>query len=202
VIRGSHFVAGSITGRTGCAWYLAAMNVVLGAGAHVSSTSARPLVVAGLLVAALILGACGGTGGTPPVAKAGDTVEVHYTGTLDDGTQFDSSKGRDPLTFTVGAGQVIPGFDKAVIGLEVGTSIKVHIPPEEAYGERRQDLVLTFPAAQAPAGLKVGQRVSLGNGSGVVTALSSESVTVDANHELAGKALNFELELVAIKPPA
>ena len=159
--------------------------------------------IVGFALAALILAGCSGSGGAAKqVAKAGDTVQVHYTGTLDDGTQFDSSKGKDPLTFTIGAGQVIPGFDKAVTGLEVGKSTKVHIAPADAYGEKRQDMILTFPAAQAPQGLKVGQRVPLGNGSAVVTAVSAESVTVDANHELAGKALNFELQLVSIQAPA
>jgi peptidylprolyl isomerase len=133
------------------------------------------------------------------VVKAGDSVSVNYTGTLDDGTEFDSSKGRPPFEFTVGAGDVIPGFDKGVMGLAVGQTAQVHIPAEEAYGPVRSDLVLTFPASQAPAGLTVGQRVSLGNSSAVVTAVSAESVTVDANHPLAGKALNFNLELVAIK---
>ena len=132
------------------------------------------------------------------MAKAGDKVSVHYTGTLDDGKQFDSSKGREPLQFTVGAGDVIAGFDQAVTGLEVGQTRKVHIEPKDAYGERREDLVVTVPAAQAPQGLQVGSRVSLGGRPATVTKVTPEGVTVDANHELAGKALNFEVQLVSI----
>lgn len=132
------------------------------------------------------------------VAKAGDKVSVHYTGTLDDGKQFDSSKGREPLQFTVGAGDVIAGFDQAVTGLKVGESKKVRMEAKDAYGERRDDLIVNVPAAQAPTGLAVGQTVSLGGRPAVVTAISAESVTVDANHELAGKALTFEVELVSI----
>ncbi len=132
------------------------------------------------------------------VAKAGDKVSVHYTGTLDDGKQFDSSKGREPLQFTVGAGDVIAGFDQAVTGLKVGESRKVHIEPKDAYGERREDLVVTVPAAQAPQGLQVGSRVSLGGRPATVTKITADGVTVDANHELAGKALNFEVQLVSI----
>jgi len=132
------------------------------------------------------------------VAKAGDKVSVHYTGTLDDGNQFDSSQGREPLQFTVGAGDVIAGFDQAVTGLEVGQSRKVHIEPKDAYGERRDDLVVTVPAAEAPQGLQVGQRVSLGGRPATVTKVDAQGVTVDANHELAGKALNFEVQLVSI----
>ncbi len=132
------------------------------------------------------------------MAKAGDHVSVNYTGTLDDGTVFDSSKGRDPLQFTVGAGDVIAGFDRAVTGLEVGKSAKVRMEPADAYGERRDDLVVNVPIAQAPAGLAVGQTVSLGGQRATVTAVNADSVTVDANHELAGKALTFEIELVSI----
>ena len=159
------------------------------------------LVALGLVAVAAVLGGCGagGASGAKRVAKAGDTVSVHYTGTLDDGSQFDSSKGREPLAFTVGAGQMIAGFDRAVVGMGAGEKKTVHLAATEAYGERRSDLVVTVPAAQAPAGLKVGQRVQLGNGSGLVTAVTAESVTVDANHALAGKPLNFAIEIVSIK---
>ena len=132
------------------------------------------------------------------MVKAGDKVSVNYRGTLDDGTEFDSSKGRAPLQFTVGAGDVIAGFDQAVTGLKVGESKKVRMEAKDAYGERRDDLIVNVPAAQAPTGLAVGQTVSLGGRPAVVTAISAESVTVDANHELAGKALTFEVELVSI----
>lgn len=164
------------------------------------------------LVALALASACGGTpspvtaatgqaarsGQGGGVAKAGDRVSVHYTGTLDNGKQFDSSKGRAPLQFTVGAGNVIAGFDRAVTGLEVGKSVKVRMEPKDAYGDRRDDLVASVPAAQAPPGLKVGQTVSLGGRPAVVKAITPETVTVDANHELAGQALNFEIELVSI----
>lgn len=132
------------------------------------------------------------------MAKAGDKVSVHYTGTLDDGKQFDSSAGREPLQFTVGAGDVIAGFDRAVTGLEVGKSVKVRMEAKDAYGERRDDLVVTVPADQAPQGLAVGQRVSLGGRPATVTKVDTAGVTVDANHELAGQALNFEIQLVSI----
>lgn len=133
------------------------------------------------------------------MVKNGDTVSVHYRGTLDDGSEFDSSAGREPLSFTVGTGEVIAGFDEAVMGLKVGDKNKVRMEAAKAYGERREDLVVTAPASQAPAGLKVGDRVSVGGQAAVVTKLDAESVTVDANHPLAGKALTFEVELVSIK---
>lgn len=131
------------------------------------------------------------------VAKAGDKVSVHYTGTLDDGTQFDSSKGKAPLQFTVGKGDVIAGFDLAVTGLKVGQSKKVHIEPKDAYGDRSDQYVITVPAAEAPQGLTVGQQVQLGGRPAKVTKIGPEGVTVDANHQLAGKALNFEVQLVS-----
>ncbi len=170
------------------------------------------------LVIAVTLTACGGedakpapgttTGTASPAAasakgdrvvKKGDTVSVHYRGTLDDGTEFDSSKGRDPLTFTVGSGQVIEGFDQAVMGLKVGDKNKVRMEAAKAYGERREDLVVTVPAAQAPAGLKVGDRVQVSGQPAIVTKVDATGVTIDANHALAGKALTFEVELLSIK---
>ena len=141
--------------------------------------------------------AAANTGGR--VVKKGDTVAVHYTGTLDDGSVFDSSKGREPLSFTVGSGQVISGFDDAVMGLKVGAKNKVRMEAAKAYGERREDLVVTVPAAQAPAGLKVGDRVQVSGQAAIVTKVDAAGVTIDANHALAGKALTFEVELVSIK---
>ena len=149
-----------------------------------------------LFAGAVVLGGCASAS---RVVAAGEVVSVHYTGTLDDGTQFDSSQGRAALAFRVGAREVIAGFDRAVVGMRVGQAKKIHIPAVEAYGERRDDLVITVPAPQAPPGLQVGQRVSQGNLSGVVTAVTAASVTIDANHPLAGKALNFQIELVSIK---
>ena len=132
-------------------------------------------------------------------ADDGDLVEVHYRGTLDDGTEFDSSEGRDPLSFTVGSGQVIAGFDDAVRGLEVGESRTVRIEPADAYGERTDAAIIELPASSAPEGLQVGDQVQFGNGQpGTVLEISDETVTIDANHPLAGEALTFELELVSV----
>ena len=133
------------------------------------------------------------------VASDGDTVAVHYRGTLDDGSEFDSSEGRDPLTFVVGSGQVIAGFDDAVRGLAVGESRTVRIEPEDAYGEYTEEAVIDFPADSAPEGLQVGDAVTLGNGGrGTVLEITDEFVKIDANHPLAGEALTFDIELVSI----
>ncbi len=133
------------------------------------------------------------------VVKDGDRVRVHYRGTLDDGTEFDSSKGRQPLAFQVGSGQVIRGFDDAVRGLEVGQSRKVRMEAKDAYGEVRPEMIVEVPIAQAPAGVKTGDKVRLGNGQpATIREVTAETVKVDANHELAGKALTFEVELVSI----
>lgn len=140
-------------------------------------------------------------GGGDDVVKDGDRVGVHYTGTLDNGEQFDSSIGRSPLAFVVGSGQVIVGFDDAVRGLRVGESRTLRIPPDRAYGEVDPTLILDFPIEQAPEGIAVGDEVALGNGvPAVVTAVTETTVTVDANHRLAGQALTFEVELVELGP--
>lgn len=139
-------------------------------------------------------------------AKQGDTVRVHYTGTLDDGQQFDSSRGLDPLTFTLGEGSVIQGFDDAVAGMAVGDEKRVTIPAAEAYGPRRDELTLTLPRAELPPDLEIEEgsqlRMEQGDQSVVVTVrqLDDDSVTLDANHPLAGQALTFDLELVEIVP--
>ncbi len=129
-------------------------------------------------------------------ATDGDAVAVHYTGTLDDGSQFDSSAGRDPLEFVVGSGQVISGFDQAVRGLAVGESRTVRMEPADAYGERRDDMIVTVPADQAPPGLTVGDQVQAGGMPATIVAIDDISVTIDANHRLAGEALTFDVELV------
>jgi peptidylprolyl isomerase len=155
---------------------------------------------AGIIAAlwlAIVLAGCGGE--ERRVAQTGDTVSVHYRGTLDSGEEFDSSRGRDPLTFTVGEGQVIDGFDAAVTGMAVGESKTVRLEPDQAYGARRDDLVITVPKAQAPDGLEEGQQVLVGNAPAVVTRVTDDEVTVDANHPLAGEALTFEIELVSIQ---
>lgn len=138
-------------------------------------------------------------------AKAGDTVKIHYTGTLDDGTQFDSSAGREPLEFTVGTGQVIPGFDQAVEGMAVGESKTVNIEPENAYGPRHEQMIQEVPKSALPPDLQpeVGMGLQAQGPDGqnlqlTVTEVAEESITVDGNHPLAGKALNFDIELVHI----
>ncbi|MEE8337939.1 MAG: FKBP-type peptidyl-prolyl cis-trans isomerase [Dehalococcoidia bacterium] len=134
------------------------------------------------------------------VARDGDKVEVHYRGTLDNGEEFDSSAGRDPLGFTVGAGQMIAGFDAAVRGMAVGETVTVHIEAAEAYGERRDDLIIEFPIDQAPADVAVGDRLQLSNGApATVVAVTETTVTIDANHELAGETLTFTIELVSLQ---
>lgn len=139
------------------------------------------------------------------VAKDGDTIQVHYTGKLDDGTIFDSSLERDPLEFTLGSGSLIPGFENAVRGMQVGESVKVTIPAGEAYGEYNDGLVMIVDRSQLPADLSpaVGQQLQMQQMDGtaaivVVTEVSEESITIDANHPLAGKALTFEIEVVSI----
>ena len=138
-------------------------------------------------------------------AQKGDNVQVHYTGKLNDGSVFDSSQGREPLAFTVGAGQMIPGFDKAVVGMTIGDKQTITIPSVEAYGERREDLVVSIPAENIPEDMnpQVGDRFAINQPDGqqipvVVTALDAEKITLDANHDLAGKDLIFDIEMVEI----
>ena len=140
-----------------------------------------------------------------PQAKNGDVVRVHYTGTLDDETQFDSSVGRDPLEFTLGAGMVIPGFDEMVRGMEPGDTRTTRIPADQAYGEAREEMKLTLTRGQLPPEFKpeVGQVIHLDGEHGrpvpARVVLADESrVVVDANHPLAGEALTFKIELVEI----
>jgi len=147
-----------------------------------------------------------GCNGDSAMASSGDTVRVHYTGTLEDGTTFDTSVGREPLEFTLGEGKMIPGFEKAVYGLKVGKSKTVTIPAEEAYGPHRDDLVIIVEREQLPADLdpKVDQQLQMQQTDGrtavvIVTDVSETTITVDANHPLAGKDLTFEIELVEIK---
>ncbi len=138
-------------------------------------------------------------------AKQGDTVQVHYTGKLEDGTVFDTSRERHPLRFTLGNGQVIAGFEQAVVGMNVGETKTTVIPVEQAYGPRRDDMVVTMSRENLPpnTALAVGQRIEITQADdqaflATVTSVSEANVTVDANHPLAGKALTFDLELVGI----
>ena len=138
-------------------------------------------------------------------AETGNTVKVHYTGRLDDDTQFDSSAGRDPLEFTLGTGQVIPGFEEAVTGMSIGDSKTVTIPADQAYGPHHADLILVVERSQIPAHInpEVGQQLEIHQQDGraaavVITEVTDESVSLDANHPLAGQDLIFDLELVEI----
>ena len=138
-------------------------------------------------------------------AKKGDTVKVNYTGTLEDGTLFDTSAEREPLKFTIGGGQVIPGFDLAVIDMVPGEVRVTVIPVEEAYGEHSTELVTDVDRERFPADmeLEIGQQLQVGLADGeqavvMIVDLSDTSVTLDANHPLAGQQLTFEIELVEI----
>lgn len=134
------------------------------------------------------------------VARAGDTVAVHYVGTLDSGEQFDSSRDREPFEFILGAEQVIDGFDAAVDGMAVGETVTVRIPAEEAYGPHDPELVFTVPIEEAPEDVAVGDRVLISEiAEAVVTEVTETEVTIDANHRFAGQALTFEIELIEIK---
>lgn len=139
-------------------------------------------------------------------AKAGQKVRVHYTGKLDDGSVFDSSSGGEPLTFTLGSGEVIPGFDSGVTGLAVNESRTIRIPAAEAYGPHQPGMVVELPKAEIPPHLKLkpGQRLQLKSPQGIITVVvvaeSETTVTMDGNHPLAGKDLTFDLQLVEILP--
>ncbi|MCZ4410723.1 peptidylprolyl isomerase [Cryomorphaceae bacterium 1068] len=137
--------------------------------------------------------------------KEKDNVSVHYTGTLSDGEVFDSSVNREPLSFTVGAGQMIPGFDNAVVGMQIKEKKSVTIPASEAYGEVRPDMVQKISKDQLPPDLnpQVGQQLASQLPSGeqiivTVAEIGEAEITIDANHPLAGKELTFEIELVEI----
>ena len=152
-------------------------------------------------------GCCGRHQFTMEGKNVGKNVKVHYRGTFDDGTQFDSSYDRgEPLAFVCGAGMMIKGFDKAVADMEVGQIVDVHLMPEEAYGQPDPDAVITIAIAQLPGSenLNVGERVYLRNMMGqpfpvTVTAKDDTNITLDANHEMAGKELNFRIELVEVE---
>lgn len=137
--------------------------------------------------------------------KKDDTIRVHYKGTLTDGQLFDSSEGREPLEFTVGSGQVIPGFDSAVLDMEIGEEKAFAIPSDEAYGGRDERLIQEVGKDQIPEELQpeVGMMLSstLPNGEQIpvkVTEVADQSITIDANHPLAGEDLKFEIKLVEI----
>lgn len=137
--------------------------------------------------------------------KNGDSVFVHYTGRLDDGTTFDSSEGRDPLEFVMGGGMIIPGFEKAVDGRNVGDRVSVSIPPEQAYGQRNEEMVLIVPRNEVPDSIQpeTGMQLRLSLEEGeldvIVSRVTDEEVELDGNHPLAGKTLHFDIEIVDVK---
>lgn len=137
--------------------------------------------------------------------KKGDTVKVHYHGKLTNGTTFDSSAGREPLEFEVGSGMVIPGFDEGVTGMTIGDKKTIHIPADQAYGQKEEHMIMEFPRDRFPEDMvpEVGMQLNMSNGSGqnfpvVITEVRETVVVLDANHPLAGEDLIFDLELVAI----
>ena len=139
------------------------------------------------------------------LAKAGNTVQIHYTGTLQDGSVFDSSDGRDPLEFQLGSGQIIPGLDSAIDGMAAGEQTTVTIPAADAYGDYQDEARQTIPREQIPADipLDVGTMLQMqtpdGNAVPVqVAEVTDDAVTLDANHPLAGKDLTFAVEVVSV----
>jgi len=180
------------------------------------SLTARSAVAVCALV--LLVAACGGDDATPttdaatvpattqatPVSdgrtvQSGDAVSVHYTGTLDNGEQFDSSVGGATLDFTAGAGEMIAGFDAAVMGMAVGETKTIRITPDEAYGPRNEELIVEVGRENVPENVEVGQELVDGAGNVVVVLeVRDDVVVIDQNHPLAGETLNFEIELVSI----
>ncbi|WP_292521635.1 peptidylprolyl isomerase [Methanoculleus sp.] len=164
------------------------------------------LLITGILALLVFSAGCTGSGGETVQVKPGDTVKVHYTGTFENGTVFDTSSGGEPLEFTVGGGRVIPGFDAGVLGMRVGETKTVHIPADQAYGPYREELVFVAD----PAGISGGENLTVGDQvaitlpdgrviPGKVTNLSPGAVTLDANHRLAGEDLTFVISLVEIQ---
>lgn len=165
------------------------------------------------LALGLLTAACSGAGASEEapatettlaegfIVQDGDTVEVHYVGTLDDGSEFDSSRSaeRGPFSFTVGTGQVIAGFDEAVRGGKIGDVRTVHIEPADAYGEWSEANVAEFPVDPEQGDITAGDQVMLSSGQpAVVLEVTDTIIKIDANHALAGKALTFEIEILAI----
>jgi peptidylprolyl isomerase len=135
--------------------------------------------------------------------RVGDTISVSYTGTFENGEVFDTSDGHPPLKFTVGAGQLIAGFDKAVLGMKTGDKKSFTVSPEEGYGEHRNDLIIDMPRTYIPPDMDLyeGLQVQLQDNAGnpipaIVTAIGDDAVKMDVNHPLAGKTLSFDIEVV------
>lgn len=140
-----------------------------------------------------------------PQSKEGDTVQVHYRGTLKDGSVFDQSSEGNPLEFKIGSGMLIPDFENAVLGMQEGESVTIHVEAARAYGLHREDLVMELPRTEFPDHIKpeVGQQLQLMQSNGqpivvTVSAVSESGVTLDANHALAGKDLTFDIKLESI----
>jgi peptidylprolyl isomerase len=136
--------------------------------------------------------------------EKGKIVSVHYTGRLTDNTTFDSSVGKDPLKFQIGSGQIIPGFENAIIGKQVGDKVTVNIPAEQAYGDVREDLIVKVSKDQMPGEVQVGQSLQAQAENGqsvnvVVTEITESHVTVDGNHPLSGRELVFDIEVVGVE---
>ena len=134
----------------------------------------------------------------------GSTVEVHYTGRFLDGEVFDSSEGKDPLQFQIGSGQIIPGFENALMGKGIGEKVSVTIAPEQAYGQIREDLVVEVPTDKMPGPVEVGQLLQADGGDGgvvqvIVKEVKEDVVIIDGNHPLAGQDLVFDIEVVSIQ---
>ena len=154
-----------------------------------------------LMLVVMLVPGCSG----PVMAETGNTVKVHYTGRLQDGTVFDTSTGSEPLEFTIGQGQLISGFEQAVIGMKVGESKTVTIPVDQAYGPRRDDMILVVERDQLPEDLdpRIGMQLQMKQGDGgivtvTITEVAETTITIDTNHPLAGQDLVFEIELVGI----
>jgi peptidylprolyl isomerase len=138
------------------------------------------------------------------MVETGKVVAVHYVGKLTDGEMFDTSEGREPLKFQVGSGQIIPGFEKAIMGKNIGEKVTVNISAEDAYGQIREDLIVSVPKSQMPGEVQVGQPLQAQGDNGqainvVVKEVNEENVMIDGNHPLAGKELVFEIEVVEIE---
>lgn len=134
----------------------------------------------------------------------GSTVEVHYTGRFIDGEVFDSSEGKDPLQFQIGSGQIIPGFETAIMGKNIGEKVSVTIAPDQAYGQLREDLVIEVPLDKMPGAVEVGQLLQADGGDGqvvqvIVKEIKEEVIVIDGNHPLAGQELVFDIEVVSIQ---
>ena len=167
--------------------------------------NSRIVLVGILLLGTMLIAGCNAEHDKAQ-AKNGNIVQVNYTGTLQDGTIFDTPVGYEPLEFTLGEGQVIPGFEQAVLGMKIGESKTVTIPADDAYGPHRDDLILVIDREELPTGLtpEVGQQLQMTRPDGgmiivAITKVSDKTVTIDANHPLAGKDLTFEIELAKIQ---